>query len=82
MIFCFFRGFFRFLSSFEFFWFFWVFFFQISGASVGEKRNPHLNLVLHRSGSNLSHEYKNIPEPTPVECKTRELPETQTRHPY
>jgi hypothetical protein len=40
---------------------------------VGEKRNPHPNLVLRGSDSGSGHEYKNTPEPAPVRYKTHKL---------
>jgi hypothetical protein len=77
---------FEFLSGFEFFLGFRFFrflsgfrFFRVSGAPAGEKRNPHPNPVLRGSGS--GHGCKNAPEPAPVGCKTRGLPETRTAIP-
>jgi hypothetical protein len=40
---------------------------------VGEKRNPHPNLVLRGSDSGSGHEYKNTLEPAPVRYKTHKL---------
>jgi hypothetical protein len=70
-----FSGFFRVLSFLGFFWLLLGFgFFQVLGAPAGEKRNPHPNPVLRRSGS--GHRCKNALEPAPVGRITRGLPKT------
>jgi hypothetical protein len=51
-------------------------FFRISGATTGEKRNPHPNPILR--GSGLGHGCKNAPELASVGCKTRGLLKTRT----
>jgi hypothetical protein len=63
--------FFRFLLGFGVFW--------VLGASAGEKRNLHPNPILRGLGSGSGHGCKNAPEPAPVGCKTRGLPEIQTQ---